>query len=46
VKVIGETTESCMISGQENVLVNQGSKLCEIAGSPLPRGVQLVLHGA
>lgn len=33
-KVIGGTRERCMISGQENVLVNQRSKLCELAVRP------------
>lgn len=33
-EVIGDTRASCMISGQENALVNQRSKLCELAGRP------------
>jgi len=42
-EVIGDARESCMISGQENVLMNQRSKLCELAGRPqaMVRCVQL-----
>jgi hypothetical protein len=42
-EVIGDTRASCMISGQENALVNQRSKLCELAGRPqaMLRCVQL-----